>query len=150
MSGGMPTVLKNSIHGSFMETLKEIAAQTKEAKEDPFAGLYGLPMMHLMGKLVSLDYLMDKMSAAYKESPFVGMTNLGNLSSEKLMLNGSSPVAAACGGPLKKKPGMQISVIGIAGTITLSCIGEYTEKDEKLIRSLLEDMIHKLSDASND
>lgn len=150
MSGGMPTVLENNIHGSFKETLEEISAQTKKAKEDPLAGLYGLPMMHLMGKLVSLDYLMDKMSAAYKESPFIGMTNLGNLSGEKLTLSGSSPTVAACGGPLKKKPGMQISVIGTAGTITLSCIGEYTDNDEKAIRSLMEDMVHKLDVASNE
>lgn len=149
LSGGMPTVLENSLHGSFKETLEEISEQTKKAKEDPLAGLYGLPLMHLMGKLISLNYLMDKMSAAYKESPFIGMTNLGNMSIEKLTLNGNYPAVATCGGPLKKKPGMQISVIGTAGTITLSCIGEYSDNDEKAIRSLMKDMIHKLDVASN-
>lgn len=144
MSGAMPTVLENSIHGSFKETLKEISAQTKKSKEDPIAGLYGMPMIHLMGKLFSLDFLMEKISSAYKNSNSIGMTNLGNLSREKLAINGICPETATCGGPLKKKPGMQISVIGISGTITLSCIGEYSENDEKLIRSLIENIIHEL------
>lgn len=150
LSGSMPTVLENSIHGSFKETLEEISAQTKKVKDDPLAGLYGLPMMHLMGKLVPLDYLMEKMNGALKESPMIGMTNLGNLSTEKLTLNGVCPTAAACGGPLKKKPGMQISVIGIAGTITMCCVGEYTDRDETVIRGLMEDIVHKLYAVSHD
>ena len=48
MSGALPTTLENGCTGSFEETLAEIAKQTTKVKENPLAGLEGMPIMHTL------------------------------------------------------------------------------------------------------
>ena len=41
----------------------------------------------------------------------IGLTNLGNLSCDQLKLGGMAPIGGMFGGPLKRKPAMQVSAI---------------------------------------
>lgn len=145
MSGSLPTVLQDHIYGTFEETLEEIAKQTKKAKEDNIAGLYGLPVVHIFGKILSLDFLTQKMGKAYK-SMSIGMTNLGNISEKMVAIDEIYPTDVAFGGPRKKKPGMQIAVSGFKGEITLLSIGEYTDNDASFILELMKNMEKKLEE----
>ena len=49
------------------------------------------------------------------------------------------------GGPLKKKPGMQISVIGFDGECVLAAVGVYTKDDAALLQSTLDRMEQEIS-----
>lgn len=79
----------------------------------------------------------------------VGLTNLGNLKSVELTLDGLAPDGVAFGGPLKKKKGFQISVISLDGACTLACYGQYTAEDQAHIRKTLDDMVQVIQDYAN-
>ena len=74
----------------------------------------------------------------------VGLTNLGVMKSEEFALGNLEPDKAVFGGPLKKKPAMQVSAITLGGTCMLSVAGEMTEKDATLVSQMLTKMHEEL------
>lgn len=136
MSGSMPTALPGGICADLSGTIAEIAAQTRAAKEDPLAGLEGMPLVHGASRTLPMGLLLSIAGKVYG-SMSIGLTNLGNLSGERLTLGGRAPSAGLCGGPLKKKPAMQVTVISLDGACTLAVAGQYTAEDQALLETLL-------------
>ena len=145
MSGGMPTELLEGVPEDFAETLAKIAEQTALVKEDPTAGLGGLPLIHGATRTTPIGLLLAVADKIYGSAP-VGLTNLGNVSSEALALGDIVPNAGLFGGPLKKKPGMQVSIISLDGACTLACYGQYTPEDAAHIRNYLDAMARHIRD----
>ncbi len=143
MSGTFPTVLTDGICGSFADTLREICIQTGRAKENPLAGLDGMPLLHTMARTMPM-WLLIKIAQKVYGSVSVGFTNMGNIEYELLAAGKTKPVKGIFAGPLKKKPGMQVSASGFEGNITLCCIGEYNKIDAKKIQTLFENMEKEL------
>ena len=139
MSGGMGTGFENGVPEDFTETLTEIAKQTTAVKEDPLAGMSGLPILHTIARGIPVWMQLSVIGKAYGAMP-VGLTNLGNLNCQSLALGGLIPVGGIFGGPLKKKPGMQISIISFDGECVLACYGRYTAEDEAHIQNMLDAM----------
>lgn len=139
MSGSLPTVLREGIQGSFSDTLAEIARQTSEAKENPLAGLEGMPLVHGVSKALPMGLLLLVAKRIYG-SFSIGLTNLGNISCELLRLGDIMPTGGMFGGPLKKKPAMQVSAASFDGTATICVVGRYTESDGKLLQLMLDGM----------
>lgn len=138
MAGTLPTVLHEGVSDNFDDTLSQIAAQTKACKEDPLCGLAGLPLLHGAVRCLPTRLLLKAVGRIYRQMA-VGMTNLGNLDGEKLRLCGAVPDAMVFGGPLKKKPNVQLSVASLDGACTLSIVGSYAEEDVPLLQQLLDD-----------
>lgn len=139
MSGSLPTVLKEGIKGSFSDTLAEIAEQTREAKENPLAGLEGMPLVHGASRTLPMGLLLLVAGKIYG-SLSIGLTNLGNVSCDLLRLGDITPCGGVFGGPLKKKPAMQVSAISFDGSAALCVVGRYTQEDGKLLQSMLDGM----------
>lgn len=139
MSGSLPTVLNEGIKGSFSDTLAEIAEQTREAKENPLAGLEGMPLVHGASRALPMGLLLLAAGRIYGNLS-IGLTNLGNISGDLLKLGNIIPSSGMFGGPLKKKPAMQVSAISFDGAATISVVGRYTENDGKLLSAMLDGM----------
>ena len=139
MSGGMGTGFENGVPERFEDTLAEIARQTNAIKEDPLAGMSGLPILHTIARGIPVWMQLSVIGKAYGAMP-VGLTNLGNLNCQSLALGDLIPVGGIFGGPLKKKPGMQISIISFDGECVLACYGRYTAEDEAHIQNTLDSM----------
>ena len=137
LSGSLPTVLEKGVQGGFADTLREIAAQTARLKEDPLAGLAGMPILHGLIKRIPLGWLMKAADHVYG-SLVIGMTNLGRLDAAALTMDGAAPESGWFGGPVKKKPGMQLSVVSVEGACTICVYGEYTQEDAEALERLLE------------
>lgn len=137
MSGSLPTVLPDGIGASFADTLAQIAAQTAAAKENPLAGLEGMPLVHSASHTLPMGLLLQIAGKVYG-SISIGLTNLGNLSCSALALDGLTPTGGIFGGPLKKKPAMQISAISFDGACALSVVGQYTEADAAALQQMLD------------
>ena len=149
MSGTLPTILPQGIGTSFPATLSQIAQQTRAAKENPLAGLMGLPILHGVSKALPMGLLLASAGRIYG-SMSLGLTNLGRLSGSNLKMGGMSPEKGLCGGPLKKKPGMQVSALSFDGTLTLCVWGEYTQPDKELIQSMLNRMALEITAYAKD
>ena len=144
MSGALPTTLENGCTGSFEETLEEIVKQTSAAKENPYAGLEGMPIMHSLTRTMPIWLLQMTIGKIYGKLS-LGLTNLGNLKCADYALGELVPNGGLFGGPLKKKPGMQVSVMSFDGACTLAVVGVYTREDAALLQSTLDRMEQEIS-----
>ena len=144
MSGALPTTLKNGCTGSFEETLAEIVKQTTAAKENPYAGLEGMPIMHGLTRTMPIWLLQMAIGKIYGKLS-LGLTNLGNLNCADYALGNLVPNGGLFGGPLKKKPGMQVSVMSFDGECVMAVMGVYTREDAALLQSTLDRMAQEIS-----
>ena len=145
MSGSMSTTLENGVGDTFEDTLALVAAQTATAKENPLAGLEGMPIMHGLVRAMPVGLMIKLMGKVYG-NPSIGMTNLGNLKCENYALDGLAPNGGVFGGPLKKKPGMQISVMSFDGECVLAVLGNHTKEDAAAIQGTLNALVKKVTD----
>ena len=144
MSGALPTTLENGCTGSFEETLEEITKQTASAKENPNAGLEGMPIMHGLTRTMPIWLLQMAVGKIYGKLS-LGLTNLGNLKCADYALGELVPNGGLFGGPLKKKPGMQVSVMSFDGECVMAVVGVYTKEDAALLQSTLDRMEQEIS-----
>lgn len=144
MSGAMPTILENGCTGSFSDTLEEIVKQTTAAKENPYAGLEGMPIMHGLTRTMPIWLLQLAVGKIYGKMS-LGLTNLDNLKCADYALGDLTPDGGLFGGPLKKKPGMQISVISFDGECVLAVVGVYTKEDADLLQSTLDRIAQEIA-----
>ncbi len=143
MSGALPTTLEGGVCNSFEETLSQVAVQTAKAKENPYAGLSGMPIMHGMVRSTPA-WMMQMIISKIYGNPSIGLTNLGNMDCRTLTLGEIIPVSGLFGGPLKKKPGMQVSVMSFDGTCVLAVLGSHTKADAKAIQQMLDGMVKEV------
>jgi len=136
MSGFMPTVLEHGVQGDFQQTLLEIASQTRKIKENPLAGMEGMPLVHTAVMTTPLRLLLEISERVYGGLS-IGLTNLGNLPCEPLTMDGLRPTEGLFGGPLKKKPAMQISAASFDGTAVLCSVSECGDNDARLLKTML-------------
>ncbi len=144
MSGSFMTLLENGVSQSFAETLAIIAEQTTKVKENPLAGLEGMPIVHALARNVPIGLLLEIMGRVYGTAP-VGVTNLGNLKCADFALGGIAPKVGIFGGPLKKKPGMQISIISFDGECVLAVAVQCTDEDVVVLQKTLDDMVAEIT-----
>ena len=143
ISGTFPTKLMDGIQGSFCQTLEQVALQTRAMKDDPLVGLDSMPLIHGALRTVPMKLLMLVAGKIYGNFS-LGLTNLGNLDCSALALGGLIPTEGLFGGPLKKKPGMQVSAASFDGACTLVIGGEYNKEDAALLQILLNTMAEEI------
>lgn len=139
MSGTMPTLLERGAYDSFEDTLKVIAAQTNIMKEDPYAGLAGMPLIHTATRTAPMGLMLKCVGKMY-EKVSLGVTNLGNIRCADYAMGGIVPNGGFFGGPVKKKPGMQVAVMSFDGECVLTICGQFTDKDAVMLQSTLDSM----------
>ncbi len=136
LSGTLPTAFPDGMPADFHALVTEIARQTKREKDNPQAGLTGLPLIHRAARTLPMPLLIKAAGRVYG-SVGIGLTNLGNIDCSSLALDGLIPTAGWFGGPLKKKPHMQVSAASFDGACTLTVVGQYTRQDEEHIQAFL-------------
>ena len=144
MSGSFLTVLDKGVSQPFAETLAIIAEQTTKIKENPLAGLEGMPIVHALARNMPMGILLELMAKVYGTAP-VGVTNLGNLKCADFALGGIIPDGGIFGGPLKKKPGMQISIISFDGECVLAVVVQCSDEDVVVLQKTLDDMAAEIT-----
>ena len=145
MSGGLTTALEYVPGSSFAESLGRIAAQTAAAKRDPLAGLDGIPMIHTATKTAPMWVLLKAADLIYS-SISLSLTNLGNISCEALTMGGMKPCGGVFGGPLKRKPSVQVGAASFDGTAELTILGDFTTRDAEILTEFLNGMKSEIED----
>ena len=136
MSGGLSTTLNYESGSSFTQNLAEIASQTKAEKNDPLAGLEGIPLMHTATKTVPMWLLLQAANIVYANMS-LSLTNLGNIPCEPLTMGGMKPCEGIFGGPLKRKPSVQVGVASFDGTAELTILGDFMTEDMESLETFL-------------
>ena len=136
MSGGLSTTLDISRENGFGDDLKNNAEQTTTAKKDPLAGLDGIPLIHTATKAFPMWLLLQAANIVYS-SMSLSFTNLGNIPCAPLSMNGLIPTEGIFGGPLKRKPSVQVGTASFDGTAELTILGDFTEEDIHSLQTFL-------------
>ena len=144
MSGTFPTTLMNGSQGSFSDTLRQIAPQTRAAKDNPLAGMEGLPLIHSAVRTMPIKMLL-MVSGKFYGTMSLGLTNLGNIPCDSLTLGELIPNEGLFGGPIKQKPGMQVSAASFSGACSLCIVGQYTKEDAQVLQTLLDYMVNEIA-----
>ena len=140
MSGAMPTELRDGVPETFEETLELITSQTKAMKEDPCAGMIGMPLIHTAIRTAPMGLLL-KLAGRIYGNLSLGITNLGNVHCHDFAMGALAPKGGFFGGPVKKKPGMQVAVMSFDGECVLTVCGQFTDEDAQLLETTLKDMV---------
>ena len=145
MSGGLSTTLEYVPGSGFTENLRQIARQTAEAKQDPLVGLDGIPMIHTATKTAPMWVLLKAADMVYSTLS-LSLTNLGNIPCEPLMMGGMKPCGGVFGGPLKRKPSVQVGAASFDGTAELTILGDFTTGDAENLMLFLNGIKMELDD----
>ena len=136
MSGGLSTTLEYEQESTFTDNLATIAHQTSEGKRNPLAGLDGMPLIHTATKTVPIWVLSQIANIVYANMS-LSLTNLGNISCDQLIMGGLKPVEGMFGGPLKRKPSVQVGVASFDGTAELTILGDFVSEDLESVQTFL-------------
>lgn len=68
----------------------------------------------------------------------LSLTNLGNIPCEPLTMGGMKPTEGFFGGPLKRKPSVQVGTASFDGTAELTILGDFTTEDIKSLQAFLD------------
>lgn len=146
VTGSLPTVLPYGVQGDFTDTLCQIAEQTRAAKENPLSGMEGMPLIH--GATHLPMGLLLRIAERVYAGMSLGLTNLGKFDMASLALDGLLPDTGVCGGPLKRKPSLQITAASFGASTVLAVVGEYTEEDAVLLEDMLNRILKDLKEYS--
>ena len=139
MSGGLSTTLEYASGATFTDNLTEVTRQTMEVKHDPLVGLDGIPMIHTATKTAPMWVLLKAADIIYS-SISLSLTNLGNIPCEPLTMGGMKPCEGIFGGPLKRKPSVQVGAASFDGTAELTILGDFTAADMENLTMFLNGM----------
>lgn len=137
LSGGLSTALDMDLQRTFSQDLAILSRQTRAAKEDPLAGLEGIPLIHTGIQTMPM-WLLLQLSGVVYGSMSLGMTNLGNLSSKELAMGEILPTEGVFGGPLKRKPAVQVACVSLDGTCQLTVLGDLLDGDVASVQQWLD------------
>ncbi|MDE6188994.1 MAG: hypothetical protein K2G37_01740 [Clostridia bacterium] len=144
LTGFMPCVL-DKIEGTFEDTLASVAAKTKEAKDDKFCGLYGLPLMALAFKVFPYSLAEFAIKIGY-ENPLIGMSNIGVIPEDAVALYGVDCYDTFMTGATKKKPYIQLTATTYRGETTLCIAQKCSQNDKEIIDKFFDEIIGELGD----
>ena len=144
MSGTFPTKLMEGVQGDFSHTLEQVAEQTRQMKEDPLAGMDSMPLIHGAVRTIPMKLLL-MVAGKFYGSMALGLTNLGNMDCKALAMGEIIPTEGLFGGPLKKKPAMQISAASFDGSCSLCIVGQYTSEDAVMLQAFLDHMEEEIT-----
>ena len=139
MSGNLTTSLETTAGKSFAEDLRRIFAQTDAAKRDPLAGLTGVPLLHAAIKTFPMWLLLQAADMVYSNMS-LSLTNLGNIPCQPLAMGGLTPTQGLFGGPLKRKPSVQVGAASFDGTVELTILGDFATEDLVSLQTFLDGM----------
>lgn len=124
----------------FIDILQKVSVQTKEAKQDIFSGLYGIPSLNLGFKVVPFSLAIWAMHIGYS-NPLLGLSNIGTLDVDKIKFKDLNTVDGIITGASKYKPYFQVTFNYFDKEGRLCVAQKGNDQDKKIISDFLDSMI---------
>ena len=93
----------------FSELVTAVHDCMKQAKDDPYTGLYTLPLLNL-GCSVVPYFITEPIVARVYSNPPLGVSNVGTLKSEDYSFGSARLTGGHLSGTVKKKPGFMLTI----------------------------------------
>lgn len=149
--GGANTGLTN--HTGFMQcstrckgdtindTLIEVLHSVRKSKNDPYMGLYSLPLLKLAYAIFPFVISETAIKIGYL-NPLIGMSNIGLLDDKALKMGDAEIIDGFMTGAVKYKPYMQLALTTLRGAMTMTIAIRGNSEDDKIVEGFF-DLIEK-------
>lgn len=127
----------------YLQMFEDIKKQSDSAKDDPYFGLYSLPLLNLAYTLFP-QFLAEFAIGLGYNNPYTGMSNLGLLKEQDFMFNGKSPAYLFLTGAIKSIPYLQLAISTYKGEMTLTIAVKCKDKDEEALTVFIDDVVAEL------
>lgn len=127
----------------YLQMFEDIKKQSDAAKDDPYFGLYSLPLLNLAYTLFP-QFLAEFAIGLGYNNPYTGMSNLGLLKEQDFMFNGKSPSYLFLTGAIKSIPYLQLAICTYKGEMTLTVAVKCKDKDEEALTVFIDDVVAEL------
>ena len=121
----------------------DIKKQSDEAKDDPYFGLYSLPLLNLAYTIFPQCLAEIAIGLGYT-NPYTGMSNLGLLKETDFVFNGQTPSDLFITGAVKSIPYLQLAISTYRSQMTLTIAVKCKDEDEKALTVLIDDVVGEL------
>lgn len=145
MIGFMPATLSPDVGESMKDTVIKVMESLKGAKEDPFTGLYSLPLLKLAYAIFP-HFISEIAIRAGYTNPYIGMSNIGIINPLEFAFDGLTLVDAFYSGAVKYKPYMQLALTTFQNEITFSIGIRGNDRDEKIFHDFIVDVINEIKE----
>ena len=154
-AGGEHTGLTN--HTGFMvcsvenkgetinDTLINVLRSVRKSKDDPFLGLYSLPLLKLAYAVFPYVISETAIKIGYM-NPLIGMSNIGPLNDVLLQLGDARLVDGFMTGAVKYKPYMQLALTTVKGVITMTVAIRGNDKDREIVDGFFDLIVKNMED----
>ncbi len=155
VDGGAGTGLTN--HTGFMQcstekrgdtindTLIEVLRSVRKSKDDPYMGLYSLPLLKLAYTIFPFVISETAIKIGYL-NPLIGMSNIGIMDAPALRMGDAEIVDGFMTGAVKYKPYMQLALTSLLGDITMTIAIRGNDEDEKTVNRFFDIIIKNMND----
>ena len=146
-AGGANTGLTN--HTGFMvcsvenkgetinDTLINVLRSVRKSKDDPYIGLYSLPLLKLAYAVFPYVISETAIKIGYM-NPLIGMSNIGPLNDVLLKLGDANLVDGFMTGAVKFKPYMQLALTTVKGVMTMTIAIRGNDEDKKVVEKFFD------------
>ncbi len=154
-AGGANTGLTN--HTGFMvcsvenkgetinDTLINVLRSVRKSKDDPYMGLYSLPLLKLAYAVFPQVISETAIKIGYM-NPLIGMSNIGLLNDALLKLGDANLIDGFMTGAVKFKPYMQLALTTVKGVMTMTIAIRGNDEDKKIVEKFFDLIVKNMQD----
>jgi NRPS condensation-like uncharacterized protein len=144
----MESMVITNRNQSFFDLANEISIYMKKIKSH-YPGIKNILMMDLLYKFLPRDIFNIILSGKIR-SLSVSTSNLGVIDDKKLNFNGNEIVDAYMLTSIKNQPSMQLSFSTFKESITLSILGNYSQRNWAIIEGIMDNMAKEINELTSD
>ncbi len=119
------------------DTIDNVVASVAKSKDDPYMGLYSLPLLKLAYMLFP-HFISEILIKIGYLNPLVGMSNIGVMDTEALKMGDANLVDGFMTGAVKYKPYMQLALTSLAGAVTMTIAIKGTDEDKAIVNKFFD------------
>ena len=133
-------------HGNssdYKKMFADIKQQSDAAKEDPYFGLYSLPLLNLAYKIFPQCLAEIAIGLGYT-NPYTGMSNLGLIKESDFIFDGQIPSDLFITGAVTSIPYLQLALSTYRNKMTLTIAVKSKDADESNLAVPIDDVVGEL------
>ncbi len=127
------------------DTLIEVLRTVRKSKDDPYMGLYSLPLLKLAYAIFPYIISETAIKIGYL-NPLIGMSNIGILDDKLLKFGESNAIDGWMTGGVKYKPYMQLALTTMRGEITMTIAIRGNQKDKEIADKFFDYILNNMKE----
>lgn len=127
------------------DTLINVLRSVRKSKDDPYMGLYSLPLLKLAYAIFPYIISETAIKIGYI-NPLIGMSNIGVMDHKALNMGDANFVDGFMTGAVKYKPYMQLALTSCFGEMTMSIAIKGNDEDRRIVEGFFDMILRNMTE----